>query len=153
MPSITKSEAKPNMAALPLSISASGVKKANASRLVEERRGMREATVKVMKVKMMAVGASANWRRTDSPVESSAPMAATTASMASRPLTSSGAGPLKAMRSPMDIAFAAGVGMGAAGAGLEMMGSATACLNCRRRMGNKKKSEFFGSKRSQSHRN
>ena len=67
-----------------------------------------------MNVPIMLIGASLNWANTDSPVESSAPKAATKASMARRPLINSGA-PENAITSPNPGAFGSGIGVDAGG--------------------------------------
>ena len=108
--------AKPIMAALPLIISAEGVKGPKASALAPLKTGTREAAEKRMKVRIMPVGSSANWRSTDSPDESSAKRAAIKPSMDRRALMISGA-PLNAMTSPKPGAWTAAAAMGVAGAG------------------------------------
>jgi hypothetical protein len=104
------------MAALPLASSASGVNGPKASRLAFLKIGIMEAAEKTMNVPMMLIGASLNWAKTDSPVESSAPKAATKASMARRPLINSGA-PENAITSPNPGAFGSGIRVEAAAAG------------------------------------
>lgn len=74
--------------------------------------GIKEATENNKKVPITPTGASLNWVRTLSPVESSAPKAATKATMARRPLMISGAGPEKAINSPNPGVFGAGGGGG-----------------------------------------
>lgn len=116
--SMARRAAKPIMAARPLTISALALK---GPRDWDEgalllRRGAKLAAMKSAKAATMPVGSSAICLSTLSPDASSAPMAATTPSMARRPLMTSGAGPEKAIREPKlgAAAAAAGTAMGPA---------------------------------------
>jgi len=86
------------IAALPLVISAWGVKGPTTSAFLLAKAGTREAAAKMMKVREMRVGSSDSCFTTESPVLSSAPRAATKPSIARRPLMISGA-PLKPITS------------------------------------------------------
>ena len=121
--------AKPIMAALEFSVSASGVNGPKASLFVEFKRGMSVAALNRMKVKMIPVGSSASWRRTDSPDPSSAPRAEMNPIMANLPLINSGAGPLKDMASPMLSPDSNSEASGSAGAG-ETLPVFTASVHC-----------------------
>jgi len=99
---MTSSMASPSIAALPLAISTAGVKGPTDSDLAPRSNGTMEATVVMATSARTAPEASENWFRTLSSELSSAPRAASTATMDRRPLMSSGAGPEKAIRSPND---------------------------------------------------
>jgi hypothetical protein len=114
--SITMRAAKPSIAARPLSISALAVKgpRDSLAGSLPASRGAKDAAMKTPKAATMPVGSSVSCFRTDSPLANSAASAAITPSMARRPLTISGAAPLKAIREPKDTGAGAPVEAAAA---------------------------------------
>mmetsp|Transcript_13380 Transcript_13380/g.38792 ORF Transcript_13380/g.38792 Transcript_13380/m.38792 type:complete len:217 (-) Transcript_13380:1362-2012(-) len=133
---MTRSAARPSMAARPFAISTAGVNMPKLLSLAAPlRTGKKEATVVRATRARMGAGASANCLTTDSSELNSAARAATMATIARRPLTTSGMAPLKAMASPrvgvavmaaVTDGWATGVGstLGASAAGAASTGAA-----------------------------